>query len=191
MNNPAPLIAFQLQRHKTSVCHCQDIKTQLTPKSSFKEEVCQIQLHRKWVRWSKTSTKQENSQICTSLGGWRAEAVRRRLLTVSLLLMGLRKEALSPLPICDRTKGNRLLLRFSWASMKYSKLNRCATICTAGEGERSRDLLAQKGRHKHLEKVLAVPHLCGRRSCRPLACERWGSGPAGELLCGCSTGVKK
>lgn len=66
------------------------------------------------------------------IGRRKEETVRRQPLTVSLLLMGLRKEALSPLPICDRTKGNRLLLRSSWASMKYSKLNRCATICTAG-----------------------------------------------------------
>lgn len=32
-----------------------------------------------------------------------------------------------------------------------------------------------------------VPYLCGRRSCRPPVCERSGSDPADELLCGCST----
>lgn len=35
------------------------------------------------------------------------------LLTVSLVLMGFRKEALSPEPISDRTKGRRLLFLFS------------------------------------------------------------------------------
>lgn len=35
------------------------------------------------------------------------------LLTVSLVLMGFRKEALSPEPISDRTKGRKLLFLFS------------------------------------------------------------------------------
>lgn len=63
-------------------------------------------------------------QGCTSSGG--------PALTVLSLLMGLRNEALSPVPIRDRTKGRWLLLRSSWASMKYSKLNRWAMMCTAG-----------------------------------------------------------
>lgn len=50
--------------------------------------------------------------------------------------MGFRKEALSPVPISDKTKVRRLALRFSCPSMKYSKLNRCATMCTAAEVNR-------------------------------------------------------
>lgn len=35
--------------------------------------------------------------------------------------------------------------------------------------------------------VHRASYLCGRRSCRPPACERWYSDPADELLFGCST----
>lgn len=57
--------------------------------------------------------------------------------------MGLRKDALSPVPISDRMKGRWLLLRFSCASMKNSKLNKCATMCTATR-EKNREIVGDK-----------------------------------------------
>lgn len=59
-------------------------------------------------------------------------------LTVSLLLIGFRKDTFSSFPISDRMKGKWLWLRFSCASMKYSKLNKCAMMCTAAKGKETK-----------------------------------------------------